>query len=277
MHQGRGLQRVAHPLVPHLIAGDTAQLPVNQRHKPVEGVLPAKLQLGQQPGNFPASVRHTRPPFQRALSLPSDYGKFFAPISSFLRVRAGSSAMRTRKLAVAIVWWGFALVFDSALGWCGARQPESPLKAIVRTYNYAQAPGEVLAGGERMAAEIFRYAGIELLWIDCPISLNELEKSAACKTITDLTVNILPESMASRFGLPHSIGVTVQQHASFVFYHRVRDLADNTGLSESAVLGPVMAHELGHLLLGEGVHSDKGIMMADLSANNLREAAKEIC
>ncbi len=182
--------------------------------------------------------------------------------------------MSTRKLAVVIVWWGFALVFDSALGWCGTLPPGPPLKAIVRTYNYAQAPGKVLAGGERVAAEIFRYAGIELAWIDCSISLNDLEKSAACETITDLTVNILPETMASRFRLPHSIGVTIQQHASFVFYHRVQALADNTGVSESTVLGPVMAHELGHLLLGEGVHSDKGIMIANLSANNLQEAAK---
>jgi hypothetical protein len=125
-----------------------------------------------------------------------------------------------------------------------------PLKAVVRTYNYAQAPGEVLVGGERMAAEIFRHAGLELLWIDCPISPDDVAKSAACTTITDLTVKILPESMASRFGLPLSnFGVTVQQRASFVFYHRVRDLANIKGLSESAMLGSVMAHEFGHLLL----------------------------
>jgi hypothetical protein len=188
--------------------------------------------------------------------------------------------MRIRKLAVAIVWWGFALVFNSALGWCGTLPPESPLKAMVRTYNYAEAPGGVLAGGERVAAEIFRHAGIELVWTDCSISLKDLDKSAACETSTDLTVNILPETMASRFRLPHSIGVTIQQNASFVFYHRVQVLADHTGVSESTVLGPVLAHELGHLLLGEGVHSDKGahsdkgIMMANLSANNFQEASK---
>lgn len=74
MHQGRGLEREAHPLVPHLMAGDTAQLPVN--HKPVEGVLPAKLQLGQQLGNFPATFRHTRQPFQLFRLLPLIIGNF---------------------------------------------------------------------------------------------------------------------------------------------------------------------------------------------------------
>ncbi len=84
-----------------------------------------------------------------------------------------------------------------------------------------------------------------------PISLNDLDKFPGCANIRDshLTVKILPETMASGFSLPFTrFGVTVQHHASFVFYHRVRDLA----MSESAILGLVMAHELGHLLLGEG-------------------------
>ena len=103
--------------------------------------------------------------------------------------------MRTRKLLVATVWWSLALIFGSTLGWCGAglpraRESEVPLKAIVRTFNYAEAPGEVLAGGERMAGEIFRHAGIELVWIDCPVSPNDLDNFAACAKLTDLTVKI---------------------------------------------------------------------------------------
>jgi hypothetical protein len=87
MHQGRGLERVAHLLVPHLMAGDTAQLPVN--HKPVEGVLRAKLQLGQQLGNFPASFRHTRQPFQL---LPLIIG-YFRPDFQLL-ARSGPGAAK---------------------------------------------------------------------------------------------------------------------------------------------------------------------------------------
>lgn len=75
--QGCGLQRVAHPLVPHLMADDTAQLPVNQRHQSVKGVLPAQLQLGQHLGNFPASFRHTRRPFQLFRLLPLIIGNFY--------------------------------------------------------------------------------------------------------------------------------------------------------------------------------------------------------
>ena len=66
-----------------------------------------------------------------------------------------------------VVWWGFALILGPALGWCGAGLPrargsEAPLKAAVRTYNYAAVPGDILLEAEQRAAEIFRRAGIEL-------------------------------------------------------------------------------------------------------------------
>jgi len=131
---------------------------------------------------------------------------------------------------------------------------------------------------ERHAAEIFQRAGIELTWIDCPVSRSEIEKFPACTRITGyraVTLKILPETMAARFGLPPgNRGITFQGHASYVFYHRVQQLSNHAGLSESVVLGHIIAHELGHLVLGEGAHSDKGIMMEDLHVNDFRQAEK---
>jgi len=45
---------------------DPAQFQINQRHQPVEGVLPAKLQLGELLGNFSARVDHASQPFQQS-------------------------------------------------------------------------------------------------------------------------------------------------------------------------------------------------------------------
>lgn len=181
-----------------------------------------------------------------------------------------------------VVWWGFAPILGSALGWCGtrlprAREPETPLKVTVRTYNYAQVPGDILLEAEQHAAEIFRRAGIDLAYAECPLSPGEVDKFPACTPSTGsptATLKILPESMAEGFGLPlKNFGVTLQNHASFVFYKRVQ-LANRVGLSEPVVLGLIIAHELGHLLLGEGGHSDKGIMMEDLRVIHFRQAEK---
>jgi len=153
------------------------------------------------------------------------------------------------------------------------------LKLAVRTYNYAAVPGHTLLNAEQHAAEIFHRAGIELAWVDCPVSRGEIEKFPDCTQMTNdlraLTFKILPESMAARYALPTTnLGVTIQHHASFVFYDRVQELSNLKGLSESVVLGHIIAHELGHLVLGQGGHSDTGIMMDDLRVSDFQQAEK---
>ncbi len=162
-----------------------------------------------------------------------------------------------------------------------SKAPEAGLKLAVRTYNYAAVPGHILMTAEEHAEEIFRRAGIELAWVDCPVSRVELGKFPACTQLMNdpraLTLKILPESMAVGYALPIiNLGVTIQHHASLVFYHRVQRLSNDKCLSARVVLGHIIAHELGHLLLGEGGHSDKGIMMEDLRLRYFRQAEKGI-
>ena len=40
------------------------------------------------------------------------------------------------------------------------------------------------------------------------------------------------------------------------------------------VLGQIIAHDLGHLVLGEGAHADSGIMKEDLHVKDFRQAEK---
>jgi len=161
--------------------------------------------------------------------------------------------------------------------WAETADPGS--KLAVRTYNYAAVSGHTLLHAEEHAMEIFGRAGIDLTWVDCPISPREVEKFPACTQMANdpqaLTLKILPETMAARFGLPPSNrGVTFQGHAAFVFYQRVQELSNNKGLSEPVVLGHIIAHELGHLLLGAGAHSENGIMKEDLLVKDFRQAEK---
>ncbi len=160
-----------------------------------------------------------------------------------------------------------------------AETPEPKAKLTVRVYNYAQVPAGILAQAEQQTAGIFRLAGIKLAWVDCPVSREEIEKFPVCtqmrKDRQALTLKILPESMAAGYALPiTNLGVTIQHHASFVFYHRVQLLSNDKALSEPVVLGHIIAHELGHLLLGEGGHSESGIMKEDLRVNDFRQAEK---
>jgi hypothetical protein len=71
--------------------------------------------------------------------------------------------------------------------------------------------------------------------------------------------------MSQRFGLSAAkAGFALWPNQAFVFFDRVLDVTKDTGFSRPRVLGHVMAHELGHLLLEGENHSTTGIMSANV-------------
>jgi hypothetical protein len=143
-------------------------------------------------------------------------------------------------------------------------------RVTVQLYDYAAVPYRTLAEAEQEASRIFRKAGVELLWMQCsPLQNNaceQVEKSMR------FVVKILPETMAVHLHRPRGVlGVTVQQFA-FIFFDRAQGLCAVERLSLSVILGYVMAHELGHMVLGQHSHSRSGIMMQTAQKDALTQA-----
>ena len=93
---------------------------------------------------------------------------------------------------------------------------------------------------------------------------------------TRLAVRIAPQSASSAsevFGVAFLSDEGTGCYSD-VFYDRARELhADwNVGLSD--ILGNVMAHELGHLLLGSNSHSAAGIMRAQWQGEELHRLSR---
>ena len=143
-----------------------------------------------------------------------------------------------------------------------AQSPETALepKLVVRLYDYAQVPRRVLTGAEQETARVFQIAGIQLSWVECSRWEAGKERFLDCEHVTDplrLFVNIIPQLVAQ--GLPPGeFGTSFGTHA-VVFHRQVEQTADDQGFSKALILGYVMAHELGHLLLGNNSHG-QGIM-----------------
>jgi hypothetical protein len=57
---------------------------------------------------------------------------------------------------------------------------------------------------------------------------------------------------------------------SDAFYDRIQQMHRNSGVGEARLLGTVIAHEIGHLLLGPHAHSLAGIMCAHWHKEELR-------
>jgi hypothetical protein len=170
--------------------------------------------------------------------------------------------MNTRKLALPLLWGaGFAA------GLLQARTPQSLEELKVQVYNLAGVPEGTLVQAEETAASIFHNAGIKLLWADCSSLHKEIEHRV-CSTIESapvVIIKILPQVMAERSGIPQrKFGAAVPPNLAFILFDRVEKITRDTGFSRPRVLGHIMAHELGHLMLPAETHSAHGIMSETL-------------
>ena len=58
----------------------------------------------------------------------------------------------------------------------------------------------------------------------------------------------------------------------WIFYPRIRAYSAELGMDASQLLGHVMAHEMGHLLLPYGAHSVAGLMRPDWDRSQVQAA-----
>jgi Zn-dependent protease with chaperone function len=160
------------------------------------------------------------------------------------------------------------------------REEESPLKITLRVYNYARVPPAVQIPAEQETAMILRKAGVETAWIDCQLSRAETPKPACDKPFSDLDLilRLLPPSMA-RAVAPYqdTFGIALAGKGkpgtnAIILYGGVPDLARTGYAHQQDILAAVMAHEIGHLLLGSNSHSSTGIMRAKLTRDELELA-----
>lgn len=108
------------------------------------------------------------------------------------------------------------------------------------------------------ARRIFNNAGLELEWISCRI------KNASEECIPAPFVVRIIARPRDGFGRRTTLGFSVFAEEGSVyatiFRDRVSALATVARVSEPVLLGAAIAHELGHLLLGNVPHARQGIM-----------------
>jgi hypothetical protein len=158
------------------------------------------------------------------------------------------------------------------------------LKITVCVYNHAHVPSSTLAQAKKEASRIYRQAGVEVAWLDRPLSAeqaqgqtNYLEQLGH----TGFVMKILPRSMAvhlqirdAALGYAPPCREGESGCIAHVLYHKVEDLAKGGNASLSQILGLAIAHELGHLLLRSNAHFPSGIMQAQWRAKDLQRASK---
>jgi hypothetical protein len=170
---------------------------------------------------------------------------------------------------LAVVW----VVGPLNQAFAGGRQENivSPSVGItLRLYNQAQVPAKILQGAEHDVMRLFRSAGVNTNFVDCPMTREPGPSYLACQEaagsgfvlkIVSLGVVKTFPAPTDAFGLTLPCGPREAACTAYIFYDRAREFAPSARIDPAVVLGRVLCHELGHLL--GLVHSEIGLMRAD--------------
>ena len=151
----------------------------------------------------------------------------------------------------------------------------TPITGImVRLYSEVQLPPGTLGQAEQEGLRIFRQAGIEIDWVECGAFMPPADPR--CKISPDpehLVMRIVKKASRaadSVFGMAFLSETDGHGAYGDVFFGSVERLHQECGASVGRVLGHVMAHELGHLMLGTKAHTAIGIMQPHWYREQLR-------
>jgi hypothetical protein len=178
-------------------------------------------------------------------------------------------------LAVAI---GFAGLHHSEAAARGGPRPAF----TIHLRNYAGVPSGTLAEAKQVANAIFQRAGVETRWAETDVREAYVQRARVQEqpmTLADIQVNVFPDGAPIPAGVSDGVmgvapGAGADRTVVDVFDGRVRVLFwkissaflkgdTDRPVSEGQLLGHVIAHEVGHLLLNQQGHSPRGIMRGE--------------
>lgn len=160
------------------------------------------------------------------------------------------------------------------------KPPVGGVRITVRFLNLSEAPASVIRPALASATRMLSDADVQLTWVDCEQAGDQNTRSACGvpPQLDEVMLQIVPEPAPGFAGT--TVGVAfVDPNASMnatVFYRRVETRAQDGHLATAPLLGAAIAHELGHLLIGDSHHGRSGLMRANWDRTYLHLAAIEI-
>lgn len=149
----------------------------------------------------------------------------------------------------------------------------------IRIHDYAHIEDAALARAQEVVSGMYGAIGVRTDWLE-PLQQSDgvFDRVGALdSTPSDLVVIILTSAMADRVIPDGTIGFAAVERGvggrvAYVIYDRVRDFAGDTTVDDMRMMGIVMAHEIGHLLLTHQSHSAGGLMRGRWQQSEFRSA-----
>jgi predicted metalloprotease len=134
----------------------------------------------------------------------------------------------------------------------------------VSVCNQGHLPEALIAQAEAQADTVFRGMDVDVVWAKCQDEVASEDAERGVRFVIRLRNDKPPKTagQASLDAMGRSyVSAPGDGYMADIYYKAVQELAERHGTDEDGILGYVVAHELGHLLLGPG-HSPHGIMHA---------------
>jgi len=169
------------------------------------------------------------------------------------------------------------LILTLAIGSVRLLTAEEPvsgeLPVTVQIHDYSHVSNQSLAHAREFVTATYKQIGVRTEWLGV-VEQNERRPGSTPRStsarvpvpIAQITVIILTPSMAARGHVEEgALGFAAvpeegMGRIAYAIYDRVRDTAARAAMNEDDLLGFVMAHEIAHLLLPRGAHTEAGLM-----------------
>jgi len=163
----------------------------------------------------------------------------------------------------AILIAGSILTLDVSLARPAAAQPVL-LPVYLTVSNQAAVPADVMAVAVAEVIRIYAAIGVTVVWTD------DVSRVGG----RSLFVSIIPERLSRRNVRVSALGTAIVGGTlASVVFERVERFSLTWGNNLRMTLGHAIAHEMGHLLLGDGSHAAEGLMRARWDLVDARIAA----
>ena len=164
--------------------------------------------------------------------------------------------------------WITGLVMCTGLTGSHTAAAQAPTQPVVHVQimDLAEVPENTLVRAQAEATRVFQLSGITLVWVDADTCRN------SC-----LTVRLVTQAMSPKSQNPRVLGIAPSSEEArginlWIFYPRVKAHSADLGMYAWQLLGHVMAHEMGHLLLPHGAHAAAGVMRAEWDRAQVKSA-----
>jgi hypothetical protein len=149
----------------------------------------------------------------------------------------------------------------------------------INVYDYARIEPHAIARAQALVTSIYRTIEIDACWKH-PAGASQLQcHEPAAPGGRDLSILLLNSKMSERLGVADDVVGMAAVAAeggglvAYVLVDRVMITAKQEGVDPMSVLGLVIAHEIGHLMLPANAHSPTGLMRPRWNAPEFRAGA----